>query len=106
VRDGWNGFNVLHLAASRMGSLMLGFAQSGGMANLVAAKPKVLLSLGADEMDYGPFESALKVYIGHHGDKGAHAADVILPASAYTEKAGTYVNAEGRVKVADEAAAA
>ncbi len=103
VRDGWNGFNVLHLAASRMGSLMLGFAQSGGMANLVAAKPKVLLSLGADEMDYGPFESALKVYIGHHGDKGAHAADVILPASAYTEKAGTYVNAEGRVQFADKA---
>ena len=103
VRDGWNGFNVLHLAAARMGALMLGFAQKGGMADLVAARPKVLLSLGADEMDYGPFEGTLKVYIGHHGDKGAHAADVILPASAYTEKAGTYVNAEGRVQFADKA---
>src|SRR5690606_10849507 len=58
---------------------------------------------GADEMDYGPFEGTLKVYIGHHGDKGAHAADVILPASAYTEKAGTYVNAEGRVQFAGKA---
>ena len=54
-------------------------------------------------MDYAPFADALKVYIGHHGDKGAHAADVILPASAYTEKAGTYVSTEGRVQFADKA---
>jgi len=98
----WNGFNVLHMAAARMGALMLGFAQQGGIADLVAAKPKLLLSLGADEVDYSAFEGALKVYIGHHGDKGAHAADVILPASAYTEKAGTYVNTEGRVQFADK----
>jgi NADH-quinone oxidoreductase subunit G len=86
-----------------MGALMLGFAQKGGMADLVAAKPKVVLALGADEVDFSQFEGALKVYIGHHGDKGAHAADVILPGSAYTEKAGTYVNTEGRVQFADKA---
>jgi len=103
VRDGWNGFNVLHLAAARMGGLMLGFAQKGGVADIVAAKPKVLLSLGADEMDYAPFADSLKVYVGSHGDAGAHAADVILPAAAYTEKAGTYVNTEGRVQFADKA---
>jgi NADH-quinone oxidoreductase subunit G len=103
VRDGWNGFNVLHLAAARMGALMLGFAQQGGMADLVAAKPKVVLALGADEVDFTQFEGALKVYIGHHGDKGAHAADIILPGSAYTEKSGTYVNTEGRVQFADKA---
>ena len=103
VRDGWNGFNVLHLAAARMGALMLGFAQKGGMADLVAAKPKVVLALGADEVDFSRFEDSLKVYIGHHGDKGAHAADVILPGSAYTEKSGTYVNTEGRVQFADKA---
>jgi len=103
VREGWNGFNVLHLAAARMGALMLGFAQKGGMADLVAAKPKVVLALGADDVDYSQFTDALKVYIGHHGDKGAHAADIILPASAYTEKAGTYVNTEGRVQFADKA---
>jgi NADH-quinone oxidoreductase subunit G len=103
VRKGWNGFNALHLAASRMGGLMLGYAQKGGIADIVAAKPKLLLSLGADEVDYTKFADSIVVYIGHHGDKGAHAADIILPAAAYTEKAGTYVNTEGRVQFADKA---
>ncbi len=103
VREGWNGFNLLHVSAARMGSLMLGFAQGGGMADLHRAEPKVLISLGADEMDYSRFTSALKVYIGHHGDKGAAAADIVLPGSAYTEKAGTYVSTEGRVQLADKA---
>ena len=52
---------------------------------------------------FGRFEGALKVYIGHHGDKGAHAADIVLPGAAYTEKPGTYVNTEGRVQFADKA---
>jgi NADH-quinone oxidoreductase subunit G len=99
----WNGFNVLHFSAARMGALMLGFAQQAGIADLVDAKPKVLLALGADEVDFTRFPDALKVYIGHHGDKGAHAADIILPGAAYTEKVGTYVNAEGRVQFADKA---
>ena len=103
VKDGWNGFNVLHMAASRMGGLMLGYAQAGGIADIAAAKPKVLLSLGADEVDYSAFGGALKVYIGHHGDKGAHAADIILPAASYAEKDGTYVNTEGRVQFAEKA---
>ena len=105
LEDGsqWNGFNVLHMAASRMAGLMLGYAQVGGIADLVAAAPKVLLSLGADEVDYTRFANSFVVYIGHHGDKGAHAADVILPAAAFTEKAGTYVNTEGRVQFADKA---
>ena len=100
----WNGFNVLHMAAARMGALMLGFARPRGMSELVQAGPAVLLSLGADEMNYAPFADALKVYVGHHGDKGAAAADIILPGSAYTEKAGTYVSTEGRVQFADKAA--
>ena len=103
VRDGWNGFNVLHMAASRMGGLMLGYAQKGGIADLVAAKPKMLISLGADEVDYAKFSDSIIVYIGHHGDKGAHAADVILPAAAFSEKPGTYVNTEGRVQFAEKA---
>ena len=105
LEDGtrWNGFNVLHMAAARMGGLMLGYAQKGGIADIVAATPKVLISLGADEVDYTRFADSMIVYIGHHGDKGAHAADVILPAAAYTEKAGTYVNTEGRVQMADKA---
>ena len=103
VRDGWNGFNVLHMAAARMGGLMLGYAQKGGIADLVAAKPKMLISLGADEVDYAKFAGSMIVYIGHHGDKGAHAADVILPGAAFSEKPGTYVNTEGRVQLADKA---
>ncbi len=104
VKDGWNGFNVLHTAAARIGGLMLGYAQPGGIADVIAAKPKLVLFLGADEVDYAPFASSLKLFIGHHGDKGAAAADIILPAAAYPEKAGTYVNIEGRVQFSDKAA--
>ena len=103
VREGWNGFNVLHMAASRMGGLMLGYAQPGGIADLVAAKPKLVLALGADEVDYTKFADSIVVYVGHHGDKGAHAADIILPAAAFSEKPGTYVSTEGRVQRADKA---
>jgi NADH-quinone oxidoreductase subunit G len=99
----WNGFNVLHMAASRMGGLMLGYAQKDGIADLAKAKPKMLISLGADEVDYTKFAGSMIVYIGHHGDKGAHAADIILPAAAFSEKPGTYVSTEGRVQFADKA---
>ncbi|NVD43890.1 NADH-quinone oxidoreductase subunit NuoG [Qipengyuania atrilutea] len=101
---GWGAaFNVLHMSASRMGGLMLGYAQKGGIADIAEAKPKVLLSLGADETDYASFADSLKVYVGHHGDAGAHAADIILPAASYAEKDGTYVNTEGRVQFAEKA---
>jgi NADH-quinone oxidoreductase subunit G len=103
VREGWNGFNVLHMAASRMGGLMLGYAQKGGIADVTAVAPKVTFFLGADEVDFARFDNSLKVYVGHHGDKGAHAADVILPAASYVEKSGTYVNLEGRVQMAQKA---
>ncbi|WP_428333619.1 NADH-quinone oxidoreductase subunit NuoG [Novosphingobium sp.] len=103
VRDGWNGFNVLHFAAARMGGLMLGYAQAGGIADLVDAKPKLLISLGADEVDFTKFAGSMIVHIGHHGDKAAHVADVILPAAAFTEKDGTYVNTEGRVQYGEKA---
>jgi NADH-quinone oxidoreductase subunit G len=103
VREGWNGFNVLHMAASRMGGLMLGFASKGGIADIVAAEPKLTFFLGADEVDFSKFANSFNVYIGHHGDKGAHAADVILPGASYAEKPGTWVNLEGRVQRGDKA---
>ena len=103
VRDGWNGFNVLHIGASRTGGLVLGYATVGGIKAIAAKKPKLLFALGADEMDYGLFADSFKVFIGHHGDAGAHAADVILPGAAYTEKNGTYVNLEGRVQLSTKA---
>jgi NADH-quinone oxidoreductase subunit G len=99
----WNGFNVLHMAASRMGGLMLGYAQKGGIADVAAAAPKLAFFLGADEVDLAKFGNSFKVFIGHHGDKGAHAADVILPGASYAEKPGTYVNLEGRVQRGDRA---
>ena len=98
VKEGWNGFNVLHFAAARMGGLMLGFAHDGGIKALAAKKPKLTFFLGADEVDYSLFADSFKVYVGHHGDNGAHHADVILPGAAYSEKSGTYVNLEGRVQ--------
>jgi NADH-quinone oxidoreductase subunit G len=103
VRDGWNGYNVLHFSASRMAGLMLGYAQPGGIGAIVDKAPKLAFFLGADEVDFTRFAGTFKVYVGHHGDKGAAAADVILPAAAYTEKPGTYVNLEGRVQRAERA---
>lgn len=105
LEDGsaWNGFGVIHTAAARMGALMLGFAQKGGIADIVAAKPKLSFFLGADEVDFSAFDGSFKVFIGHHGDKGAHHADVILPGATWAEKPGTYVNLEGRVQRAERA---
>ena len=99
----WNGFNVLHFTAARMGGLMLGYAMPGGIGDIVKAKPRLAFFLGADEVDFTKFEDTFKVYVGHHGDKGAHAADVILPAAAYTEKDFTTVNLEGRVQRGERA---
>jgi NADH-quinone oxidoreductase subunit G len=103
VRDGWNGFGVVHIAAARMGALMMGFFQKGGIADIHAAAPKLTFFLGADEVDFSKFAGSFKVYIGHHGDTGAHHADVVLPGATYAEKPGTYVNLEGRVQRGDRA---
>ena len=103
IKDGWNGFNVLHISASRMASLMLGYAQKGGIADIEAAKPEVVLLLGADEVAADRFKGAFKIYIGHHGDAGARQADLVLPGAAYAEKHGTYVNTEGRVQRSEKA---
>ena len=100
VKDGWNGFNVVHMAASRMGGLMLGYAQKGGIADLHDAK--LTFFLGADEVDFTKF-GGFKVYVGHHGDRGAAAADVVLPGTTYAEKSGTWVNLEGRVQRGERA---
>jgi NADH-quinone oxidoreductase subunit G len=106
IKDGWNGFAVLHDAASRVGALDIGFA--GGAGGLSAAQMTafgtldVLFLLGADDTKVP--DGTFVVYIGTHGDRGAHRADVILPGAAYTEKSGIYVNTEGRVQMASRAA--
>jgi len=110
VAEGWNGFAMLHNAASRVGGMDIGFVpHAGGVcsADQIALAGKgeldVLFLLGADEYDTSAMGKAFVVYIGSHGDRGAHRADVILPGAAYTEKSGTYVNTEGRVQVTSRA---
>ncbi|PCJ40290.1 MAG: NADH-quinone oxidoreductase subunit G [Alphaproteobacteria bacterium] len=104
VRDGWNGFNILHHAASRVGAMDLGLVTDGGVDSILdgaaSGDIEVVFNLGADEIDLGRLEKAFVIYQGSHGDEGVKYADVILPGAAYTEKPGTYVNMEGRVQVA------
>ena len=87
-----------------MASLILGYAQPGGLTDIEAAAPELVLMLGADEMPADRLKRAYKVYIGHHGDNGARQADLVLPGAAYAEKHGTYVNTEGRVQRGEKAA--
>ena len=109
--EGWNGLAILHTAASRVGGLDIGFVPGTGgldVAGMVAAagagEIEILFLLGADEIDTNALGKAFVVYVGTHGDAGAHRADVILPGAAYTEKTVTYVNTEGRVQMAHRAA--
>ncbi|MDB5480332.1 MAG: NADH-quinone oxidoreductase subunit [Caulobacteraceae bacterium] len=106
VREGWNGWNVLHTAAARVGGLDLGFVPrpGGKTAREMTAEGALdmLVLLGADEIDLSATD-AFVVYLGTHGDAGAHRADVILPGAAYTEKNGLYVNTEGRVQRGERA---
>jgi NADH-quinone oxidoreductase subunit G len=108
--ENWNGFNILHNAAARVGALDLGFVpQQGGhgiegmMDAAQGGKMELLFLLGADEFDMSQTGDAFVVYQGSHGDSGARLADVILPGAAYTEKSGIYVNTEGRVQMAERA---
>jgi NADH-quinone oxidoreductase subunit G len=105
ISANWNGFNVLHTAAARVGGLDLGLVPGDGgkdTAEILGAASsgeiEVVYLLAADEINTSRLEKAFVIYQGHHGDAGAHAADVILPGAAYTEKEGTYVNTEGRVQ--------
>ncbi len=105
VKDDWNGFGVLHDTASRVGALDIGFAPgAGGLSRAqmtTFGTLDVLFLLGADETKVP--DGTFVIYIGTHGDRGAHRADVILPGAAYTEKSGIFVNTEGRVQMAGRA---
>ena len=110
VRAGWNGFCVLHTAASRVGGLDLGFIPGEGGRDTTAildgagkGELETLVLLGADEIDTAKLGKAFVIYVGHHGDAGAMRADLILPSAAYTEKPGLYVNTEGRTQIAERA---
>ena len=106
VKDGWNGWNVLHAAAARVGGLDLGFVPRAGGKDAAAMLEKggldVLFLLGADEHDLSRTD-AFVIYLGSHGDRGANRADIVLPAAAYAEKSGLWVNTEGRVQRGERA---
>jgi NADH-quinone oxidoreductase subunit G len=106
TREGWNVWNVLHTAAARVGGLDMGFLPGEGGKTAAAMVARggvdVLFLLGADEIDLSRSD-AFVVYLGTHGDAGAHRADVILPGADYTEKSGLYVNTEGRVQRGERA---
>ncbi|KAF5670332.1 nadh-ubiquinone oxidoreductase 78 kda mitochondrial [Fusarium heterosporum] len=94
----WQGYNVLQREASRAGAFEVGFTTPS--AEVAETKPKFVWLLGADEVKEADIpKDAFVVYQGHHGDKGAQIADIVLPGAAYTEKAGTYINTEGRVQM-------
>lgn len=106
VRDGWNALNILHTAAARVGGLDLGFVPGADgkstdaiLAGAEAGEIETVYLLGADEFDTDRLKDTFVIYQGHHGDAGAHVADIILPGCAYTEKDGLYVNTEGRVQM-------
>jgi NADH-quinone oxidoreductase subunit G len=110
VQPDWNGFNLLHTAAARVGALDIGFLPGSGgrdIGRIIDGTQKgeieVVYLLGADEIAGSHFANAFVIYQGHHGDAGAHRADVVLPGAAYTEKSATYVNTEGRVQVTQKA---
>ena len=110
IIDDWNGFNVLHTAASRVGGLMLNCVpgENGkSTADIIVGanngQVEVVYLLGADELSMDSLGGAFVIYQGHHGDVGAHRADIVLPGAAYTEKNAIYVNTEGRVQLAERA---
>ena len=111
IKEGWNGFNILHTAAGRVGALdVCALPGDGGMntTQMLAAAAKknldVLFLAGVDEIDTTNLGTTFVVYMGSHGDAGAARADVILPGAAYTEKSATYVNTEGRPQMTARAA--
>ena len=105
IAEDWNGFNVLHTAAGRVAGLDLGLVPGEGgkdvagiLDGAASGDIEVVYLLAADEIDTAKLANAFVIYQGHHGDAGAHIADIVLPGAAYTEKEGTYVNTEGRVQ--------
>ncbi len=110
IGDGWNGFNVLHTAAARVGGLDLGFVPGEGgrdvegiLGGAQSGNIEVVYLLNADELDASRLANAFVIYQGSHGDEGVKHADVILPGAAYTEKNATWINTEGRVQLGNRA---
>ena len=107
IREDWNGYNVLHAAAARVGALDLGFLPKSGGASFGEilrladeGDIDVVYNLGADEFDASKLAKPFVIYQGHHGDAGAQHADVIFPGASFAEQSGVFVNTEGRAQMA------
>ena len=100
LAEGGLGLLMLHVAASRVGAMDVGFVTEGGIDAALEGADAVY-SLGADEVEIpaGPFV----IYQGSHGDRGAQRADLVLPSAAYVEESGIFVNTEGRPQQAEKA---
>jgi len=101
----WNGLNVLHTSPGRVAGLDLGVTPGAGgrdtsaiIDGIANGTVEFVYLLNADEISFAKQAGTFVVYQGHHGDRGAHLADVILPGSTYTEKDALWVNTEGRVQ--------
>ena len=102
VREGWNGYSILHHRASTVGGLDIGFVpgrNGKSTGEMIAGGVKTLILMGEDDIDMKSIPSStFIIYMGHHGDRGAYRANLVLPTASYTEKTATYVNTEGRVQ--------
>lgn len=101
IQEDFNGFNFLAKSTGLINGLEVGFDASETAAILdkcQSGEIKVVILHALDDVDFEKLKGAFVIYIGSHGDKAAHVADVILPASAYSEKDALYVNLEGRVQ--------
>lgn len=109
IKENWNGYNVLHIAASRVGSLDIGFVPDPQgyttekiLQGCQQGDIQLIYLLGADEIDINELGNAFVIYQGYHGESMAQRADIILPGCAYSEKTATYVNTEGRAQRSDQ----
>lgn len=106
IQEDRAGFGILHNAAARVGALDVGFIPGKGGSDttqILSGEKETVILMGVDDADLSQLGQSTVVYIGHHGDKGASAADIILPCAAYTEQEATYVNTEGRVQMTRKA---
>ncbi|MBP7709948.1 MAG: NADH-quinone oxidoreductase subunit G [Rickettsiales bacterium] len=109
IQSDWNGFNFLSKSTGLINGLELGFVGSSNVEEILNKAEKteiklVILHSVDDDLDFAKLEKSFVVYIGTHGDRGAHVADVILPATAYSEKDAIYINLEGRAQSTSHAA--
>ena len=108
IQDNWNGFNFLSKSSGLINGLELGFTSSHGIGSILKdcedGKIKLAFLLGVDDdINFVALKNTFKIYIGSNGDKGAHDADIILPAAAFSEKEVTYINCEGRAQKTNRA---